>query len=147
MEIKASIPEELVPKIAAAFQTAYPELTQGLSPSKAINAVVIYWVRTTLVNYVSNQVRSQAEAAVIKATMARDLAVETAVKQVMTQTEGLVSEILNPTPPPPPPVEEPPVEEPPAPGEEPPVEAPPVEEPPADEPLIELNINLLGGGK
>lgn len=89
MLITADIPDELVPWIAEVFAETYPQITAGLSPSSAIKAVMVSWVRSTLTTYEAEKARSLGDDAVAKVAEERDHGIEKARKKAWDMTEQL----------------------------------------------------------
>ena len=89
MLIQADIPDDLVPWIAKAFADTFPAITAGLAPSPAIKAVIVSWVRQTLITYETERARSSGEVAVVAANAALSAAVVKAQRETAALTERL----------------------------------------------------------
>ena len=88
MEFKADIPDELVPYIAEAFYATYPNLV-GMTPTVAVRAQLIAWVKMTVLNYAADQARVQGEAVLDAAEQKRQQILLVAQQRAELAVSGL----------------------------------------------------------
>lgn len=100
MLVTAEIPDAMVPWIAEVFSETFPTVTVGLGPADAVKAVIMAWVRSTLVQYEINQARREGEVAVQAAQQARDDAIAAATTAAEQATAQLAIDVVTELDPP-----------------------------------------------